>query len=71
MARVLFTLSSDGKSTQIYRRRKKAMASEPIRDSAKNHLLTPEHLALIIIAHQPVQVNSISADEQPLSELLK
>jgi RNA polymerase sigma-70 factor, ECF subfamily len=33
----------------------KAMASEPIRDPAKDHLLTPKNSALIIIDYQPVQ----------------
>jgi len=35
------------------------MASEPIRDSAKDHLLTPKNSALI--DYQPVQVNSIAS----------
>jgi nicotinamidase-related amidase len=43
------------------------MASEPIRDPAKDHLLTPRNAALIIIDYQPVQVNSIaSMDRQKL-----
>jgi nicotinamidase-related amidase len=43
------------------------MASEPTRDPAKDHLLTPENSALIIIDYQPVQVNSIaSMDRQRL-----
>jgi nicotinamidase-related amidase len=43
------------------------MASEPIRDQAKDHLLTPKNSALIIIDYQPVQVNSIaSMDRQKL-----
>lgn len=43
------------------------MASEPIRDPAKDHLLTPQNAALIIIDYQPVQVNSIaSMDRQKL-----
>src|SRR4030088_716683 len=43
------------------------MASELIRDPAKDHLLTPKNSALIIIASQPVQVNSIaSMDRQKL-----
>ena len=37
------------------------MASEPIRDSAKDHLLTPKNSALINIDYQPVQVNSIAS----------
>ena len=37
------------------------MANEPIRDSAKDHLLTPKNSALIIIDYQPVQVNSIAS----------
>lgn len=43
------------------------MASEPIRDPAKDHLLTPRNAALIVIDYQPVQVNSIaSMDRQKL-----
>ena len=43
------------------------MASEPIRDPAKDHLLTPKNSALIIIDYQPLQVNSIaSMDRQKL-----
>jgi nicotinamidase-related amidase len=43
------------------------MASELIRDPAKDHLLTPKNSALIIIDYQPVQVNSIaSIDRQKL-----
>jgi nicotinamidase-related amidase len=43
------------------------MAREPIRDPAKDHLLTPKNSALLIIDYQPVQVNSIaSMDRQKL-----
>jgi nicotinamidase-related amidase len=43
------------------------MASEPIRDPTKDHLLTPKNSVLIIIDYQPVQVNSIaSMDRQKL-----
>jgi nicotinamidase-related amidase len=43
------------------------MTSEPIRDPAKDYLLTPGNSALIIIDYQPVQVNSIkSMDHQIL-----
>jgi nicotinamidase-related amidase len=43
------------------------MASESIRDPAKDHLLTPKNSALLIIDYQPVQVNSItSMDRQKL-----
>ena len=43
------------------------MASEPIRDPAKDDLLTPKNSALIVIDYQPVQVNSIaSMDRQKL-----
>jgi nicotinamidase-related amidase len=43
------------------------MASEPMRDPAKDDLLTPKNSALIIIDYQPVQVNSIaSMDRQRL-----
>lgn len=37
------------------------MASFPIRDQKKDHLLTPENAALVIIDYQPVQVNSIAS----------
>ena len=43
------------------------MASEPIRDPVKDHLLTPKNATFIIIDYQPVQVNSIaSMDRQKL-----
>ena len=43
------------------------MASEPIRDPAKDYLVTPKNSTLIIIDYQPVQVNSIaSMDRQKL-----
>jgi nicotinamidase-related amidase len=45
------------------------MSSEAIRDPVKDHLLTPQNAALIIIDFQPVQVNSIkSMDHQMLVE---
>ncbi|MCA8091139.1 hydrolase, partial [Burkholderia anthina] len=37
------------------------MASEPIRDPANDHLLTPQNAAFIVIDYQPVQVNSIAS----------
>jgi nicotinamidase-related amidase len=42
------------------------MASEPIRDPAKDDLLTPKNAALIIIDYQPVQVNSIASMDRQL-----
>jgi len=42
------------------------MASEPIRDPSKDHLLTPKNSALIIIDYQPVQVNSIASMDRQL-----
>lgn len=42
------------------------MASLPIRDQKKDHLLTPENAALIIIDYQPVQVNSIASMDRQL-----
>ena len=42
------------------------MASEPIRDPAKDHLLTPQNSAFIIIDYQPVQVNSIASMDRQL-----
>jgi nicotinamidase-related amidase len=35
------------------------MTSEPIRDPAADHLLTPDNSALVIIDYQPTQVQSI------------
>ena len=40
------------------------MSSEPIRDPVKDHLLTPQNSALIVIDYQPVQVNSIASMER-------
>lgn len=40
------------------------MASEPIRDPVKDHLLTPQNSAFIIIDYQPVQVSSIRSMDQ-------
>lgn len=37
------------------------MASFPIRDAKKDHLVTPENSVLVIIDYQPVQVNSINS----------
>lgn len=37
------------------------MASFPISDQKKDHLLTPENAALVIIDYQPVQVNSFAS----------
>ncbi|OOG59377.1 hydrolase [Rhodanobacter sp. C03] len=42
------------------------MASEPIRDPVKDHLLTPQNSALIVIDYQPVQVNSIDSMNRQL-----
>src|SRR5258708_13420716 len=40
------------------------MSSEPIRDPATDHLLTPQNAAFIVIDYQPVQVNSIASMER-------
>lgn len=40
------------------------MTSEPIRDPVKDHLLTPENSAFIIIDYQPIQVSSIRSMDQ-------
>ncbi len=40
------------------------MASESIRDPLKDHLLTPQNSAFIIIDYQPIQVSSIRSMEQ-------
>ncbi len=42
------------------------MASEPIRDPIKDHLLTPKNSALVVIDYQPVQVNSIASMDRQL-----
>lgn len=42
------------------------MASEPIRDPVKDHLLTPKNSAFIVIDYQPVQVNSIASMDRQL-----
>jgi nicotinamidase-related amidase len=42
------------------------MASESIRDPAKDHLLTPKNAAFVIIDYQPVQVNSIASMDRQL-----
>lgn len=42
------------------------MASEPIRDPLKDHLLTPQNSAFVIIDYQPVQVNSIASMDRQL-----
>jgi len=40
------------------------MSSESIRDPIKDHLLTPQNSAFIVIDYQPVQVNSIASMER-------
>lgn len=40
------------------------MTSEPIRDPQKDHLLTPQNSAFIIIDYQPIQVSSIRSMDQ-------
>jgi len=40
------------------------MASEPIRDPVKDHLLTPQNSAFIVIDYQPIQVSSIRSMNQ-------
>ena len=42
------------------------MTSEAIRDPAKDHLLTPQNAAFIVIDYQPVQVNSIASMDRQL-----
>jgi len=42
------------------------MTSEPIRDPTKDHLLTPQNSALIVIDYQPTQVNSIKSMDHQL-----
>ncbi|HEV7163984.1 MAG TPA: hydrolase [Gammaproteobacteria bacterium] len=37
------------------------MTSQPMQDPAKDHLLTPQNSALIIIDYQPVQVASVAS----------
>jgi nicotinamidase-related amidase len=40
------------------------MTSEPVRDPLKDHLLTPQNSAFIIIDYQPIQVSSIRSMDQ-------
>ena len=40
------------------------MASEPIRDPLKDHLLTPQNSAFVVIDYQPIQVSSIRSMDQ-------
>ena len=40
------------------------MSSEPIRDPLKDHLLTPQNSAFILIDYQPIQVSSIRSMDQ-------
>jgi nicotinamidase-related amidase len=42
------------------------MSSEPIRDPAADHLLTPQNSAFVIIDYQPVQVNSSASMDRQL-----
>lgn len=42
------------------------MASEPMRDPIKDHLLTPKNSVFVIIDYQPVQVNSIASMDRQL-----
>ena len=42
------------------------MTSEAIRDPVKDHLLTPQNSAFIVIDYQPVQVNSIASMDRQL-----
>ena len=42
------------------------MTSEAISDPVKDHLLTPQNAAFIVIDYQPVQVNSIASMDRPL-----
>ena len=42
------------------------MASEPRRDPVKDHLLTPENTALIIIDYQPSQIQAVTSMDREL-----
>jgi nicotinamidase-related amidase len=42
------------------------MASEPRRDPVKDHLLTPENAALIIIDYQPNQIRAVTSMDREL-----
>jgi nicotinamidase-related amidase len=50
----------------VFFSKERPMASEPIRNPASDHLLTPRNSALIIIDYQPVQVNSIASMDRQL-----
>jgi nicotinamidase-related amidase len=42
------------------------MASEPLRDPAKDHLLTPQNAALVVIDYQPSQVQTVASMDRSL-----
>ncbi|RBB33073.1 hydrolase [Burkholderia reimsis] len=42
------------------------MASEPIRDPKKDHLLTPQNAAFVVIDYQPPQVNTVASMDRQL-----
>jgi nicotinamidase-related amidase len=42
------------------------MASEPLRDPAKDHLLTPKNAALVVIDYQPSQVQTVASMDRSL-----
>jgi nicotinamidase-related amidase len=42
------------------------MTSEAIRNPAKDHLLTPQNAAFVIIDYQPAQVNSVASTDRQL-----
>jgi hypothetical protein len=60
------SLSSGTNRLTQTRKRSIAMASEPIRDPEKDHLLTPYNAAFIIIDYHPAQVNSIAPMDRQL-----
>ena len=42
------------------------MTSEPIRDRVKDHLLTPQNAALVVIDYQPSQIQSVRSIDHDL-----
>src|SRR3954452_17645064 len=46
--------------------RKQQMVSEPRRDPATDHLLTPQNAALVVIDYQPSQVQTVASIDRGL-----
>jgi nicotinamidase-related amidase len=42
------------------------MTSEPVRDPATDHLLTPQNAALVVIDYQPSQIQAVRSIDHDL-----